>query len=119
MALKLSDNKKSLVYKMIDDVVISARLSLDVAKLLLTYFFTEHRLDTSYDKAVRNFLVTDFITILTEKHAEYMIDLSDYSKNAEYHDLTYKRIKNISNIFVKLQTKEYHDEILYFMSILS
>ena len=119
MALKLSDNNKPLVYKMIDDIVMSPQLSLDVAKLLLTYFFTEHNLDTSYNKAVRNFLVTDFFTILNEKNAEYMIDLYDYSKNAEYHDLTYKRIKNIANIFVKLQTKDYHDEIIYFMSILS
>ena len=119
MALKLSDTNKPLVYKMIDDIVMSPKLSLDVAKLLLTYFFTEHSLDTSYDKAVRNFLVTDFVTILREKNAEYMIELSDYSNNAEYHDLTYKRIKNIANIFLKLQTKDYHDEIIYFMSILS
>jgi hypothetical protein len=119
MALKLTDTNKPLVYKMMDDIVMSHHLSLDVAKLLLTYFFTEQNLDTSYNKAVRKFLVTDFFTILNDKHAEYMIDLSDYSKNAEYHDLTYKRIKNIANIFVKLQTKEYHDEIIYFMSILS
>jgi hypothetical protein len=119
MALKLSEINKPLVYKMMNDIVMSPHLSLDVAKLLLTYFFTEHNLDTSYNKAVRNFLVTEFITMLTEKHTEYMIELSDYSKNAEYHDLTYKRIKNIANIFVKLQTKEYHDEIIYFMSILS
>ena len=119
MALKLSDTNKPLVYKMIDDIVMSPQLSLDVAKLLLTYFFTEHNLDTSYNKAVRNFLVTNFITMLKEKHAEYVEELSDYSKNAEYHLLTQNRIKNITNIFVKLQTKEYHDEVIYFMSILS
>ena len=119
MALKLSDTNKPLVYKMIDDIVMSSKLSLDVAKLLLTYFFTEHNLDLSYNKAVRNFLVTDFFTILNDKCAEYVEELSDYSKNADYHLLTQNRIKNITKIFVNLQTKEYHDEIIYFMSILS
>jgi hypothetical protein len=57
--------------------------------------------------------------MLREKQSNYFDELDDFSKNADYHNLTQKRIKNICELGKELQKKEYHDEILYFMNIMS
>ena len=59
------------------------------------------------------------IQILCEKHAVYIEELKDYSKNAEEHLLIQNKIKKINELGLLLQKKEYHDEIIYLMNILS
>jgi hypothetical protein len=68
---------------------------------------------------IRKFLVTDFYRILCEKQAVYCEELKDYSKNADEHLLIQTKIKKIATLFQSLQKKEFHDEIIYYMNILS
>jgi hypothetical protein len=107
------------VFCQIDNIILSPQLSLEVAKLLLNFFFHDYNDDLKTNKRVRRFLVTDFYVMLREKQSSYFDELNDFSKNADYHNLTQKRIKNICDLWIKLQKKEYHDEILYFMDIMS
>ena len=123
MDLNITDEQVTTddaVSKLIDDIILSQMLSLEIAKLLLAYFFpTYNEKDLTTEKAIRRFLVTEFYIIMRNKQTEYFEELSDYSKNADYHLLTQKRIKIIANLGLNLQQKLYHDEIVYFMNIMS
>jgi hypothetical protein len=114
-----TEDSKAELFCQIDNIILSPQLSLEVAKLLLNFFFHDYNDDLKTNKRVRRFLVTDFYVMLREKQNSYFDELNDFSKNADYHNLTQKRIKNICDLWIKLQKKEYHDEILYFMDIMS
>jgi hypothetical protein len=57
--------------------------------------------------------------MLCEKQLEYLEELKDYTKNADEHLSTQKKIKKINDLGLLLQKKEYHDEIVYLINILS
>jgi len=113
-----AEYSKQELFCQIDNIILSPQLSLELAKLLLNFFFHDYNDDLKTNKRVRRFLVTDFYVILCEKQRSYFDELDDFSKNADYHNLTQKRIKYINELGIKLQKKEYHDEILYFMDIM-
>jgi len=110
---------KADIFCQIDNIILSPQLSLELAKLFLNFFFQDYEDDLKTNKKIRRFLVTDFYVMLCEKQSCCFDELDDFSKNAEYHNLTQKRIKYINELGIKLQKKEYHDEILYFMNIMS
>jgi hypothetical protein len=117
--MSLVEYSKADLFCQIDNIILSSQLSLELAKFLLTFFFKDYNDDLIMNKKIRRFLVTDFYVMLGEKQSIYFDELYDFSKNSEYHNLTQKRIKNISQLGLELQKKEYHDEILYFMNIMS
>jgi len=114
------DNKEEII-AIINNILDAPRLSLEIAKLLLEYVFVSWNKPENAvgDKIIRRFLIVDFYHILCEKQAAYIEDLRDYSKNADEHFLIQKKIKKINELGLLLQKKEYHDEIIYLMNILS
>ena len=115
------DYNKEKIMAIINDILMAPRLSLEIAKLLLEYVFVSWNKPENIigEKQIRKFLVVDFYQILCEKHAVYIEELKDYSKNAEEHLLIQNKIKKINEFGLLLQKKEYHDEIIYLMNILS
>lgn len=115
-------NKEGILY-LLDSVLLPLNniFLVELGQLFLTHIFVSwNKADCLIsDKHVRKFLVTDFYQILCEKQAIYLEDLLDYSKNAEEHLLIQTKIKKISAICLSLQKKEFHDEIIYYMNILS
>ena len=112
--------------KKVDEIILSRRMSLDIAKILLENVFigwkrgfVQPELVTIQDKDVRKYLVSEFYDILCDNQNEYFVELKDYTKNAEYHELVQKKIKNIAILGDNLKNKSFHDEIIYYMTILS
>ena len=110
----------------VDEIILSRRMSLDIAKILLENVFIgwtceaiQTELVTINHKDVRKYLVSDFYDILCHNQSEYFVELKDYTKNAEYHELVQKKIKNIAILGDNLKNKSFHDEIIYYMMILS
>lgn len=116
------ENKEEII-AIINNILDAPRLSLEIAKLLLEYVFVSWNKplpDKQFEeKDIRRFLIVDFYNILYEKQAVYLKELLDYSKNAEEHLLIQNKIKKISELGLHLKKKEYHDEIIYLMNILS
>ena len=121
MANSITEKINQLVIDQIDDIIIKPQLSLEIAKLLLEYIFIGWGSPNCifYEKAVRKVLVIDFYQIICEKQSRYFEELEDYTNNSEYHSLVQKKIKIIAYLILLLQKKEYHDEIIYYMNILS
>ena len=115
------DYNRERILVIINDILLAPRLSLEIAKLLLEFVFVSwNKLDNVVgEKHICRFLIVDFYQILCEKHAVYIEELKDYSKNAEEHLLIQNKIKKINELELLLQKKEYHDEIIYLMNILS
>lgn len=115
-------NKEGILY-LLDNVLIFQQnmFLVELGTLLLNHVFVSWNAPNSSisEKGVRKFLVTDFYQILCEKREVYIEDLKDYSKNADEHLLIQTKIKKIAAICLSLQTKEFHDEIIYYMNILS
>ena len=105
----------------INDILIASRLSLEIAMLLLDYVFVSWNKPENIigEKHIRRFLVVDFYEMLCEKQLEYLEELKDYTKNADEHLSTQKKIKKINDLGLLLQKKEYHDEIVYLINIVS
>jgi hypothetical protein len=111
----------------IDDILLSPQLTLEIAKLLLDCVFVswnkpENILEEKTileEKHIRKYLIVDFYQILLNKQSEYIEDLYDYSKTADAHLLLQNKIKKIAELAFILQKKDYHDEIIYVMNILS
>lgn len=112
---------KDLVLQRIDDILTGPQLLLEIAKLLLEFVFVSwNKLDNVVEeKHIRRFLIVDFYVLLCIKNGVYIEELKDYSKNAEEHLLIQNKIKKINELGLLLQKKEYHDEIVYLMNILS
>lgn len=115
-------NKEGILY-LLDSILLSQNnmFLVELGTFLLNHVFVN--LNTSDgligETRIRKFLVTDFYQILCEKQATYYEELKDYSKNAEEHLLIQTKIKKIASICLSLQKKDFHDEIIYYMNILS
>jgi hypothetical protein len=112
--------------KKVDEIMLSRRMSLDIAKILLENVFIGWKcetikpdFETIQHKDVRKYLILEFYDILCDNQSEYFVELKDYTKNAEYHELVQKKIKNIAILGDNLKHKSFHDEIIYYMAILS
>ena len=110
----------------VDEIILSRRMSLDIAKILLENVFIGWKSEivqtefvTIQHKDVRKYLISEFYDILCDNQNEYFVELKDYTKNAEYHELVQKKIKNIAALGDNLKHKSFHDEIIYYMTILS
>jgi hypothetical protein len=111
----------------VDEIMLSRRMSLDIAKILLENVFigwtcetnVQTKFETIQHKDVRKYLILDFYHILCDNQNKYFIELNDYTKNSEYHDMVKQKIKNIAILGDNLKHKSFHDEIIYYMMILS
>ena len=114
-------DKDIIVSAIIDDIIIGGQLSLKIANCLLEHVFNGWNTPDNLisEKSIRKYLVVDFYQILCEKQSVYLEELQDYSKNADDHNLLQQKIKGIASLGLQLQKKEYHDEIIYYMNILS
>lgn len=115
-------NKECILYLL--DGVLSSQHKLflvELGQLFLNHIFVSWNKSDNLilEKDIRKFLVTDFYQILGEKQAVYIEELKDYSKNADEHLSIQTKIKKITNLFQSLQKKEFHDDIIYYMDILS
>ena len=115
-------NKEGILY-LLDSILVSQQnmFLVDLGQLLLNHIFVSWNTPDCLitEKHIRKFLVTDFYQILYEKQAVYLEDLIDYSKNADEHLLIQTKIKKIAEICLSLRKKDFHDEIIYYMNILS
>ena len=109
------------IYEAIDEIIVAQQLSLKISEILLEHVFHEWNKPNNLigDKTIRKYLVVDFYQLLMKKQKVYIEELQDYSKNAEEHSWLQQNIKNIASLGLQLQKKEYHDEIIYLMNILS
>jgi hypothetical protein len=109
------------VFVAIDNIIISSRLSLEIAKSLLEHVFNSWNKPDNLigEKSIRKYLVVNFYQLLCEKQTIYLEGLQDFNNNADEHVLLQQKIKTISSLGLQLQKKEYHDEIIYYMNILS
>ena len=115
------DYNRERILAIINDILLAPRLSLEIARLLLDFVFVSWNKPENVvgEKHIRRFLIADFYQILCEKHAVYIEELKDYSKNAEEHLSIQNKMKKINELGLLLQKKEYHDEIVYLMNILA
>jgi hypothetical protein len=113
-------NKEGIIY-LLDKVLLTNMFLVDLGCLLLKHVFVSWNASDCLisENNIRKFLVTDFYQLLCEKQAIYFEELKDYSKNADEHLLIQSKIKKIAAICLSLQKKEFHDEIIYYMNILS
>lgn len=115
-------NKEGILY-LLDSILLSKHnmFLVEIGTLLLNHIFVSWNAPDCLiqEKQIRKFLVTDFYQILCQQQAVYFEDLKDYSKNADEHLLIQTKIKKIAEIYLSLQKKEFHDEIIYYMNILS
>lgn len=115
------DYNKERIIEKLNDILDAQRTTLEIAKVLLECVFVSWNKPENIIgvKHILKFIIIDFYEILCEKQVEHFEELKDYSKNADEHYLIQKRIKKISEMELLLQKKEYHDEIIYLMDILS
>jgi hypothetical protein len=115
-------NKEGILY-LLDSILLSKHnmFLVEIGTLLLNHIFVSWNAPDCLisEKRVRKFLVTDFYQILCEKQTIYFEDLKDYSKTADEHLFIQTKIKKIAEICLSLRKKEFHDEIIYYMNILS
>ena len=108
----------TVVASVIDRIIIGDQLPLKIANCLLEHVFYGSD-NLICEKSIRKYLVVDFYQLLCENQPVYLEELNDYSKNADDHLLLQQKIKGITALGLQLQKREYHDEIIYYMNILS
>jgi hypothetical protein len=115
------DYNKKQIALLLNDVILSPQLSLEIARLLLDCVFVSWNKPDNIveENHIRRFLIVDFYQILLEMQSEYLEETHDYSKNANEHLSLQNKIKKITAICISLQNKDYHDEIVYLMNILA
>lgn len=117
----LSDRDNEIL-QALEQMLVSCRYSFVIARLLMEHVFYDTNFDdknTDYDKTIRRFLVLDFYQLLCIKSDIYCVELKDFSKTAEQHYGIQEKIKKIHEITEKLDKKEFHDDIIYYMKMLS
>ena len=114
------DNDR-VVASVIDSIIVGDQLSLKIANCLLEHvFYRWNKSDNLIgEKSIRKYLVVEFYQLLCENQTVYLEELNDYSKNADDHLLLQQKIKGNTSLGLQLQKREYHDEIIYYMNILS
>ena len=110
-------DKYTIICDTIDDIILSPRLYFEIASLLLENMFDF--ISSCSNKHICKFLVDDFYKILDKKQNEYLLELNDYSKNADQHYEIQMKKNKIILLMECSQKKTFHDEIIYFMNILS
>jgi len=80
---------------------------------------TETTLSSNSNLSVRRFLVTDFYQLLYKTSNRYYDELSDFTKNNDYHYNMQQKIKVINEILHLLDDKEFHSDVIYYMTLLS
>ena len=115
------DYNKNQILGIINIILLEPQLSLEIAKLLLEGVFVSWNKPENVvgEKHIRKFLITVFYQILCERQEEYFEELKDFNKNADEHLSIQNKMKKIIELGLLLQKKEYHDEIIYLMNILS
>jgi hypothetical protein len=104
----------------LDELFQSGRKSYEIAKLLLDHVFIDWVSYLEYfNLSIRRYLVTNFYQIISKIQEQYVIELSDFTKNNEYHYKLQQKIKCISDVLILLNKKEFHDDVIYYMTILS
>lgn len=113
-------NKEGILY-LLDKILLTNMFLVELGYILLNNIFVSWNTSDCLisEKDIRQFLVTDFYRILSEKQTVYCEELKDYSKNADEHLLIQTKIKKIAEICLSLRKKDFHDEIIYYMNILS
>ena len=125
----LSENDNNIM-NALDKMLTSRRYSFSIARVLLEHVFIDWTSDKSVDicnnqnnysetRNVRRFLVLDFYQLLCTKYDEYTRDIKDFSKNADYHHDLQQKMKKINEITLQLEKPDFHNEIIYYMNILS
>lgn len=115
----LSERDNSLL-QAIDQMLLSSRYSFVIARLLMEHVFYDMNFeDKGNEKSIRRFLVLDFYQLLCIKNDEYLLELKDYSKTSEQHYGIQQKIKKIHDITIKLDSQEFHNDIIYYMNMLS
>jgi hypothetical protein len=115
------DNNIARINAALNESLLSPQLTLEIAKLLLEYVFVSWNKPETVleEKAVRKYLIVDFYQILCKAQTVYLEEMQDFSKTADDHLLTQNKFRKITELAFLLQKKEYHDEIIYVMNILS
>ena len=111
----------------------SGRKNYEIAKLLLEHVFvnwtykpelepeseTKNTFTSNSNLSIRRYLVTDFYQLLYKTSNRYFDELSDFTKNNDYHFNMQQKIKVLNEILHLLDEKEFHDDIIYYMTLLS
>jgi hypothetical protein len=115
------DNNIARINAALNESLLSPQLTLEIAKLLLECVFVSWNKPETVleEKAVRKYLIVDFYQILCKAQTVYLEEMQDFSKTADDHLLTQNKFRKITELAFLLQKKEYHDEIIYVMNILS
>jgi hypothetical protein len=123
----------------LDSLFLSDRKSYEIARLLLTHKFADwtyqnllligaNEINVKYNNnftisssslSVRRYLVTDFYKLLSRKKYIFQEELNDFSKNNDYHYQLQQNIRSINEILNLLENMDFHDDIIYYMTILS
>ena len=124
----------------LDSLFLSGRNSYEIAKLLLEHQFPDWtyknlllmgalEINIKYNNrsyttsssslSIRRYLVTDFYQLLCTKKVIYISELSDFTKNNDYHYQLQEKIRSINTMLVLLENVDFHDDVIYYMTILS
>ena len=115
------DDNIARINTVLSEILLSLQLTLEIARLLLECVFVSwNKPDTILEeKHIRKFLITDFYQILCKAQTVYLEEMQDFSKTADEHLLTQNKFRKITELGFLLQKKEYHDEIIYLMNVLT
>jgi DNA-binding transcriptional regulator WhiA len=124
----------------LDSLFLSGRNSYEIAKLLLEHQFPDwtykklllmgaEEINIKYNNrsyttsssslSIRRYLVTDFYQLLCTNKVIYISELSDFTKNNDYHYQLQEKIRSINTMLVLLENVDFHDDVIYYMTILS
>ena len=117
---KIDDNI-ARINTVLNEILLSLQLTLEIARLLLECVFVSWNKPETIleEKHIRKFLITDFYQILCKAQTVYLEEMQDFSKTADEHLLTQNKFRKITELGFLLQKKEYHDEIIYLMNVLT
>lgn len=124
----------------LDSLFLSKRYTFEIAKLLLEHVFTDwtyrklvlvgaEEINVKYNNksftasssslTVRRYLVTTFYQLLSRKKEIFIEELSDFTKNNEYHYQLQQKIKFINDVLLLLEKMDFHDDVIYYMTVLA
>jgi hypothetical protein len=115
------DDKIARINTVLNEILLSLQLTLEIARLLLECVFVSWNKPETLleEKIIRRYLIVDFYQILCKTQTKYLEEMQDFSKTSDEHLLTQNKFKKITELAFLLQKKDYHDEIIYLMNILS
>lgn len=123
--IEVSFEKREAMSKKLDDILLSHRIHFELAKMLLenVFVYWNREADITFkkkhEKTLRKYIIENLYEILCKKQREYFLELHDFNKTNDYHTEIQTRLQNIIELAKLIDKKEFHDEIIYFMDILS